>query len=314
MTGKPINISIPIKYFGYISLIIVTGLFLTGYFMQNNISLRMEISRIEKKIEDKNIEIAQLMGENEIQLDENSKLKRTIEDKNKIIYEKTQDIDKKLQELNDFKEYIIEYTNMGVGGSSQIYASRSTADSNTNIRKLINPYDEIDEYEIGEEQINTYIGELEDSIEEFKVLTEKVEDRKDYIDSFPDLFPASGTVSSPYGYRVNPFDFKTKEFHSGIDIANSKGTQIFAAGKGRVVETSYNYLYGKYIIINHGYGFTTLYAHLTNIYCNDGDNVEKGELIGTMGSTGKATGPHLHFETRVGGKTVNPLNIKQYYE
>ena len=98
--------------------------------------------------------------------------------------------------------------------------------------------------------------------------------------------------------------------HKGIDISPSYGTPVGAADGGVVVSASYSrYDYGYYIIIDHGNGYQTWYAHLSQILVSQGQRVGRGELVGRVGMTGYATGPHLHFEVRLGGVPINPLNL-----
>lgn len=115
----------------------------------------------------------------------------------------------------------------------------------------------------------------------------------------------SGVITSGYGYRKDPFTNKTA-FHSGLDIAASKGTPIKSALSG-VVELSQKNGgdYGNYVIINHG-AFKTLYAHCEKLVVNKGDFVSAGDIIATVGSTGRSTGPHLHFEIRIGNEKIDP--------
>ena len=115
----------------------------------------------------------------------------------------------------------------------------------------------------------------------------------------------SGTLTSGYGYRIDPFTNKTS-FHSGLDIAASKGTPIKSALSG-VVELSQKSGgdYGNYIIVNHG-AFKTLYAHCEKLTVSEGDFVSAGDIIATVGSTGRSTGPHLHFELRIGNGKIDP--------
>jgi len=113
-------------------------------------------------------------------------------------------------------------------------------------------------------------------------------------------WPANGTLTSGFGYRWGAL-------HAGVDIANSTGTPIRAAKSGTVIVSGYNDGgYGNWIIIDHGGGFSTLYGHMSRLRASEGQSVKQGELIGDMGSTGHSTGPHLHFETRVGGNPQNP--------
>lgn len=121
--------------------------------------------------------------------------------------------------------------------------------------------------------------------------------------------PSSSRITSPYGYRIHPI-YGTKKFHSGIDIGASSGSAIVAAESGTVIlaSTGYNGGYGNYIILSHGNGYTTRYAHCSSLKVKVGDTVSRGQTIATVGSTGASTGPHLHFEVRINGETQNPVN------
>lgn len=114
-------------------------------------------------------------------------------------------------------------------------------------------------------------------------------------------WPTIGGISSPFGRRG-------REFHTGIDITGGRGTAVKAANNGVVTFAGRRGGYGNLVIINHGGGFETYYAHNSTINVSAGQNVNKGQTIATVGSTGRATGPHLHFEVRVNGSPVNPLS------
>ena len=112
------------------------------------------------------------------------------------------------------------------------------------------------------------------------------------------------TITSKYGYRKI---WGINDFHTGIDIAAPYGTEIYAAKAGKVIVSTYDSSYGNYVVIDHGGGKTTRYAHMSSRIAKVGDNVKQGQIIGKVGATGSATGYHLHFETRVDGKTTEPL-------
>ena len=114
-------------------------------------------------------------------------------------------------------------------------------------------------------------------------------------------------LTSPYGYRTHPTTGEWK-FHNGVDLANSQGTPIYAVRSGKVTVATYGGTYGYYVTINHGDGYSSLYAHMTHYVVSKGDTVQKGQLIGYMGSTGRSTGPHLHFSIFYNGSSVNPMN------
>ena len=126
------------------------------------------------------------------------------------------------------------------------------------------------------------------------------------------------TLSSSYGYRVNPFT-GGREFHTGLDIAGTGyGSPIYASNNGTVIVSEYHYSYGNYIVINHNNGYYTLYAHMSKRNKKVGDIVERGEPIGLVGQTGSATGPHVHFEVWKGGPPftgtrLNPSTLKYYH-
>ena len=119
-------------------------------------------------------------------------------------------------------------------------------------------------------------------------------------------WPVNGRVSSPYGYRIHPI-FGTRKLHTGIDIAASSGTPIAAAGSGRVILAETYGGYGRAVVIDHGGGLATLYAHQSSIAVSVGQRVERGATIGYVGCSGSCTGPHLHFETRENGARVDPM-------
>ena len=120
--------------------------------------------------------------------------------------------------------------------------------------------------------------------------------------------PSYNYISSNYGYRTHPITGKVSSFHKGIDIASGSGNPVLAAASGTVVKSYMSSSYGNYIVISHGGGLMTAYAHLSRRLVSVGDTVSAGQQIGKVGSTGNSTGPHLHFEVYVNGSTVNPMN------
>lgn len=117
--------------------------------------------------------------------------------------------------------------------------------------------------------------------------------------------PCAGPVTSGYGFRVHPI-YKIRHFHTGIDIAAPAGSPIYAAGDGRVVHAGWWGGYGKCVILDHGGAVTTVYGHCSHTHVRPGQKVKRGHLIASVGSTGVATGPHLHFEVRRNGKPAPP--------
>ena len=118
-------------------------------------------------------------------------------------------------------------------------------------------------------------------------------------------------MASGYGYRSDPFT-KIRKFHYGMDFTARTGTPIYATGDGVVYKADASLSgYGNHIEINHGYGYKTLYAHLSKYNCRPGQRVKRGDIIGYVGSTGRSQAPHLHYEVFKGSERVNPLNF--YY-
>lgn len=114
-------------------------------------------------------------------------------------------------------------------------------------------------------------------------------------------------IASGFGYRVDPI-YKTRKMHKGMDFSAPKGTKIYATGDGVIKKVQYSrWGYGTHIVINHGYGYKTLYGHMSRANVKAGQKVTRGQLIGLVGSTGKSTGPHLHYEVHKNGNAVNPV-------
>jgi len=124
----------------------------------------------------------------------------------------------------------------------------------------------------------------------------------------PSIWPTMGDVTSGFGWRTSPTDGSGSDFHPGIDIANDVGTPIVATADGKVIVSGGSSGYGQLIQIDHGNGINTLYGHNSQVLVQNGQMVKKGQVIAYMGSTGYSTGPHVHYEIRVNGTPVNPVN------
>lgn len=122
---------------------------------------------------------------------------------------------------------------------------------------------------------------------------------------FPSIWPTEGTISSLFGWRIDPFT-KKKDFHAGVDIANLKSTDIIATADGVVEFSGKKGGYGNAVVLDHGNGFETIYGHADSILVEEGDAVTKGTLIARMGTTGRSTGDHLHYEIHFAGELLNP--------
>lgn len=141
-----------------------------------------------------------------------------------------------------------------------------------------------------------------------EVVYEKLDIRRIFLESLPAHWPVRGILTSAFGVRISPFT-DTRVFHQGMDIEVPVGTPVKAAAGGKVVRSGYEALYGNIIAIDHGNGYRTVYAHLSERLANTGDLVQKADVIGKAGDTGRTTGPHLHYEVHVNGLPVNPTRF-----
>jgi murein DD-endopeptidase MepM/ murein hydrolase activator NlpD len=131
--------------------------------------------------------------------------------------------------------------------------------------------------------------------------------KKKILDHTPSIQPTTGYLSRGFGMMIDPFT-GAKQPHLGIDLAADMGTPVYATAEGRVSSVGRDPGLGKTILINHQFGFTTVYAHLSLVKVKIGQYVKRGELIGAVGNTGYSTGPHLHYEVHYQGQPKNPLN------
>lgn len=235
-------------------------------------------------------------------LEENiAKLENLAADKDKTILslesnaestqKKIDEVDMALKDVEKLQKQLEKKAGINV-------ASRSGGISRNANLKALEPDESL-------ETLKNILNEKEEELENFIV---EIDNRFKYLESIPDLWPAEGRLTSKFGYRKNPFGGGSK-FHKGIDIANSYGTDIIAAGSGVVTFCGNQSGYGKVVIIKHNSEYKTLYAHNSKILVSVGDSVKKGQAIGKMGSTGRSTGCHLHFEVHKNGQAINPLTI-----
>jgi murein DD-endopeptidase MepM/ murein hydrolase activator NlpD len=145
----------------------------------------------------------------------------------------------------------------------------------------------------------------------FEKITELIDKKEDLLAAIPAIQPVSNKqlerVASGFGYRIDPV-YKIPKMHAGLDFTASTGTPIYATADGTVKESNFNTGgYGNHVVINHGFGYETLYAHMVRIKAKRGQKVKRGEVIGWVGNTGKSTGPHLHYEVHKNGNPLDPV-------
>ena len=162
------------------------------------------------------------------------------------------------------------------------------------------------------DRVNMNISLLRESIpqqkEELTQLKDDIKEHQKELAHLPSIWPTKGRISSVFGPRRSPISGRL-EMHNGLDIAAPRGTPIYATANGKITEAGYNGGYGNVITIDHGYSYKTRYAHLSSFAIEKGDQMQKGDIIGYMGSTGRSTSSHLHYEVLKDGVAINPRDF-----
>ena len=210
--------------------------------------------------------------------------------------QRLQNLERKLMEMSDYDD------------TSSIQSIDVDEDESRNFRTALvsRNYTTVDRMSSGIQVLQTALPDQEDRL---ATLKETIEEQQRREAATPSMWPTLGFISSPFGWRRHPIT-RGQDYHTGIDIAgrNINGNPVYASGKGTVTFAAYRASYGYLVIVDHGYGFSTYYAHLSRMRVRAGQSIEAGTLIGNVGSTGDSTGPHLHYEVRRWGTPVNPLN------
>jgi murein DD-endopeptidase MepM/ murein hydrolase activator NlpD len=145
-------------------------------------------------------------------------------------------------------------------------------------------------------------------VNDLDILGEALDGHRMHLEGVPNGWPVRGTLSSVFGVRNSPFT-ETPVFHHGLDIVARVGVPVLSPAPGVVVKSGYESLYGNIVVLDHGAGYRTVYAHLSSCSVEEGAFVNRGEELGKVGTTGRTTGPHLHYEVRVNGLPVNPARF-----
>lgn len=164
-------------------------------------------------------------------------------------------------------------------------------------------------------KLNTLVKNLNTAFHSNSSLSQKLENSNKelelFVNALPTFIPANGKITSPFGIRKHPITHIRTE-HKGVDIDADTGAPIKAAGSGKVVFAGYSYGYGNNVVIDHSNGFRTIYGHSSKLLVKTGDAVKKGQKIALVGSTGRSTGPHLHFEIRINNTAVDPTKYVDF--
>lgn len=165
------------------------------------------------------------------------------------------------------------------------------------------------------EELRSLTGLLKESMGYFDDIAYLLKAHQELIVELPTIWPLKdvrGRVTSSFGPTTHPFS-REWYLHKGIDIAYKRGTKLVATANGKVIEKGYEPNgYGNYIVIKHKYGLYTKFAHMDKVYAKEGQNVLQGDVIGTLGNTGLSTGPHVHYEVRIGTQVVDPLRYMNF--
>lgn len=215
------------------------------------------------------------------------------------------DFEKKMIQLEQFKrdiciahnieEFVNDEQLCGMGGSPPEDINRSPYFKQRHQRLIKDMHHQV-------EQLNHASAVQRDDLES---LLHMLEFQNKVLAHTPAIWPVKGSISSEFGFRKSPFTGK-REFHKGLDIANRKGSSVIAPANGTVTFVGRKGTLGNVVIIDHGFGTVTRYAHLDKMLCRKGDRVQRSDTIGLVGNTGRSTGPHLHYEVHLSGVPVNP--------
>jgi murein DD-endopeptidase MepM/ murein hydrolase activator NlpD len=168
-------------------------------------------------------------------------------------------------------------------------------------------YERPDSYSVnsGGPDIQLTKPESEAEAEQMEIELKRIE-ATSAAEYLPTVWAHLGKINNEFGFRRNPFGGRTYEFHPGMDIDGERGDTVTAPANGTVIKAGWTGGYGNMIEIDHGNGLTTRYGHLSEIEVQVGDTITRGQLIGLIGTTGRSTGPHLHYELRLNDKAINP--------
>ena len=217
-----------------------------------------------------------------------------------------EDLEKQLSKLKEFDKKIRIIANlervqdvtpfMGMGGPSPSDL-REKLKAEKDERALVQ------QMKTDVERLQSEVMSREESLSELERL---LETKKDILVHTPSVWPTPGWVTSGFGFRTNPFTGLT-QMHEAIDISNRTGTPVVAPAAGIVSDIGNDNAYGRILVISHGFGMTTRFAHLSKTLLKVGQKVKRGDKVAEIGMTGNTTGPHLHYEVRLNGIPANPM-------
>lgn len=231
-----------------------------------------------------------------------------LETRNQALSQAANDVFKEIEELDSEISTLRERAGISDADSTDI-PEQSRLDSSVSISKfqggLNEALDPFDAFKAAQKQLPNLVSTLDQQVK--PALNETLAEEFAEADAKPNIRPikANLEISSTFGGRANPFGWGY-EFHNGIDFSGPVGTPINATAPGTVTKAEWQGGYGYHVVLDHGYGYETLYAHLSKLKVEQGDRVDRSDVVGLLGNTGRSTGPHLHYSVYENGELVDP--------
>lgn len=270
-------------WFGFV--VVCLGLALVGMnvwlwgFYTDNAALQRRLAEAERTVEEQNGQMLNMVG----------KVRTLQADLSRV-----QQFDSKLRLMMNMEKDPGELASMG-GARSEDFSKS---------------YLPLHRQELLARKMHSFLQQLSTDVRLEEVrqqeLVRTLRDNREVLAATPSIWPADGYISSTFGMRVSPFTSKG-EFHKGIDVINRPGTPIYAPARGTVTFAAVDGAYGNSVVLQHGGGLSTRYAHMQRFVLKEGQTINRGDLIGYIGNSGRSTGPHLHYEVRLNGVCVNPM-------
>jgi len=266
------------------------GLYLLAFCVLLTIFFFCDYIQVRKK----SFELAQLRYETE-------------EQRTKIHFfsSKIEDLEKQLARLKDFDKKIRIIANLEKGQETTSFVGMGGPSPSDVREKLRAERDEaglVQQMRTDVERLKSEAMSREESLSELEKL---LQSKREMLTHTPSIWPVHGWVTSGFGFRTDPFT-GLAQMHEGLDISNREGTPVIASADGIVSATGKDFTYGNVVVISHGFGIISRYNHLSKILVGAGRKVKRGDIIAEVGTTGRSTGPHLHYEIRVNGIPINP--------
>ncbi len=305
--SEPRSFKAPLWIFQVTGILIF--IFVTSYLIlyYNAGNLRDRTEELQDNLTEERLQQEDLLEELEQQEEEFLEEKQVQEEKIEEIIQETHEIISEMEKIRELRESVYDE----VDGLDPPENMSSISESSSLSEESFSSLSRGRSPEINIERAEGNLELIQASLEEKKVSLEsllgELDEHNRRLRATPSIRPTHGTITSGFGHREDPVT-GGGSFHSGVDISNSHGTPVYATAYGRVSSTSYRGGYGNMIVIDHGYGYQTCYAHLSSFAVSENQQVSRGQVIGYMGRTGRTTGTHLHYEVRKNGNAVNPAN------